>query len=118
MASELARPRGRWWFSSSTPARSGETAMHELPAESPSTDGNRLVLDVEALRFQMLKEFLTGFTPCLAIAHLGLHFLRTPSSGTYLLALTQWLALALSWVLLCRVGSTWQPHCSAPCAVR
>ncbi len=76
--------------------------MHEVLAVSPSTDRNRLVLDVEALRFQMFKEFLTGFTPCLAIAHLALHFLRTPGSWTYLLELTQWFALALSWVLLYR----------------
>jgi two-component system, cell cycle sensor histidine kinase and response regulator CckA len=73
--------------------------MHKLPAER-SSDLNRPVLDVEALRHQMLKAFLTGFTPCLAIAHLGLYFLRPPGPGTYLLALTQWLALALSWVLL------------------
>jgi two-component system, cell cycle sensor histidine kinase and response regulator CckA len=76
--------------------------MPDLLAESPPTDPNRLVLDIEALRFQMLKEFLIGFAPCLAIAHLGLHFLGHPSIGTVLLALTQWLALALSWALLYR----------------
>ena len=63
---------------------------------------NRFVLDVEAVRFQMLKEFLTAFAPCLAIAHLAMFLLRTPSLGITLLALTQWLALALSWVLLRR----------------